>query len=112
MSLGEVKNPVGRNFADQDGLIGVASSILILIVVVAGVFALFNFVTAGLNIITSQGDPKSMEAARQKIYMSFIGLAIIASSFLLAGVVGLIFFGDASVFLSPTIYGPDQNFGG
>lgn len=112
LSLGTITNPLGENrsFEKSGGIVGLITSSIRLLVVIAGVFALFNFVTAGLGYITSQGDPKALELARQKIFMSVIGLLIIAASFLMAGLAGWVIFGDAGIFLFPKVYGPGEAY--
>jgi hypothetical protein len=40
--------------------------------------------------------------------MSLIGLVILVGSFLLAGIIGHLLYGDASALLNPRIYGPGE----
>ena len=88
------------------GLTGFISNVINIIMIAGGLFALFNFVMAGMEYITSQGDPKGLESAKQKIYMSVIGLAIIAMAYTLTAILSYIFFGNFSAILRPTITGP------
>lgn len=117
LQFGTVCNPVAvlrgigctNDTASVDGtggLLALGTGVIRLLIVAAGLFALFNFIFAGIQMITSEGDPKKMEAARSKIIMSVVGLAIVAASFMLAAVLGLLFFGDATIFLTPKIYEP------
>ena len=108
--FGPISNPLPADYGDvtesTGGLAGLLSNIINFITVAAGLYALFNLVMAGLNFITSRGDPKGVDAAKQKIYMSIIGLVIIAASFLIAAILGKILFDDYGFILNPTISGP------
>ena len=114
--FGSVQNPLCRISAtgcgygglteSGGGLIGFASNIIRLITIVAGIWAMFNLIFAGFAYVTSQGDPKALEAARSKIFMSIIGLIIIAASFIMAAIFGQILFGDYTAILNPQVFGP------
>lgn len=91
----------------QMGLILFLSNIIRIATVVAGIWVMINIILAGWTYITSNGDAKANSDAASKISFSLIGLAIIVGSYTLAALVGLIFFGDASYILSPTITGPE-----
>lgn len=105
----EKLSPDGQYYGGIDSDMGpltLLSNIFQLIAVAAGLFALFNFIMAGMQYISSQGDPKGVEEAWKKIYMSFTGLAIIAIAFIVAAVIGQIFFGNATFIFKPKVYGP------
>ena len=103
--FGEIRPP---NFMDPDpvGLIFLFNSILRLLIVIAGIYALLNFILAGYSFIGASGDPKKIDAAWAKIWQSMIGLLIIVISFALAAVISKLLFGDAGAILNPKIYGP------
>lgn len=88
------------------GIVAFLNNILRLLFVVAGIYVLFNLVFAGFQFLNAGGDPKNIETAWNKIWQSLIGMLIIVSSFVIAGLVGLIFFNDAGFLLNPKIYGP------
>jgi len=77
-----------------------------IIIVAAGMFALFNFITAGYTFITSGGNPDKVETAWAKIWQSALGLVVIALSFVLAGIAGLLLFKDPAYFLQFRIWTP------
>lgn len=58
----------------------------------SGVVALFFVILAGFKFITSSGDPKQVEGARQTLTYAIIGLVVILLSFfiinLIAGITG------------------------
>ena len=88
------------------GIIGFASNLIKLIMILGGIWALINIVLAGFAYITTQGNPEKIAQANQQIFMSLIGLAVMVASFALAALAGWLLFGDASAILSPQIYGP------
>lgn len=106
----EIPNPLDRfpnSYGSvEEGLPAFLSNIFKTLAIAGGLFALFNIITAGIEFISSQGDPKSVEAAQNKIFMSLIGLVIIAASFSLAAITGKLLFGSYSAIISPVLYGP------
>ena len=72
-------------------------------VIVAGVYTLFNFILAGYAFLSAGDDPKQIQTAWAKIYQSIIGLIFAAGSFVLAAVIGLLIFGDANAIIAPDI---------
>lgn len=90
-------------------LIGFISNIVVLITIVGGVWTLFNVLTAGLMVITAEGDPKKLGEMSSKISGSFIGLLIMVAAPLISGLIGLFFFGDATIFLRPVLAGVGGN---
>ena len=81
-------------------LIQLAISILI---VGAGIYALFNFILAGYAFLGAEGDPKKIYGAWAKIWQSALGLAIAAGALVLAAIFGLLIFGSVTAILNPTI---------
>lgn len=51
----------------------------------AGIVAVFMIVYAGIRFITSRGDPKAVEGARNTLTWAVIGLIVIFLSFLIIG---------------------------
>lgn len=90
----------------EGGLVSFLNVILNLLVVVAGLYALFNLIFAGYQFMSAGGDQKAVEAAWGKIWQSLLGLTIVAGSFLLAALFGWLIFGDASAILKPQIFIP------
>lgn len=82
---------------------GVISAIIRFIVVIAGVFSLWQFLTGGLTFITSGGDKGKLTEAQNKIQMSLVGLVVIAASFIIIAIVSKILFGDFGAILSPKL---------
>jgi len=89
-----------------EGLFVFLNNLMKLIIVVAGLFALFNFIIAGYDYINAGGDSQKVSKAWEKIWQSLVGLLIAAGSFTLAAVFGKLIFGDWGAILTPKIYGP------
>ncbi len=89
-----------------NNLIFFLSNLLKIIIYAGGLFALINLFISGIQYLGSSGNPEMIKQASARIWMSLLGLVIIASSLILAAVIGLIFFGDASLIIKPIIPGP------
>ena len=74
-----------------------------LLLVGAGIYALFNFILAGYMFLSAGDDPKKIEGAWSKIYQSVIGLLVAGGSLVLAAIFGQIIFGDPTFLISPSI---------
>lgn len=57
-----------------------------------GIVLLLYLVSGGLQLMTSKGDPKGVEAAKQKITNALVGIIIVFLSYYLVQLV-LVFFG-------------------
>jgi hypothetical protein len=109
--LGKVSPPPGvTNFNDQAGTDGIgiiifASNMIKFASVIAGLWVMFNFITAGYDYITA-GDTKAHEKVKNKLTMSVLGLVIIVAAYTIAGLLGFILFNDPSYIINPKICGP------
>ncbi len=96
---------IRTRFGDGVGIIAFLSIIIRLVAIVGGILAMLNFVAAGFIYITSMGNTQANTQVREKLTFSVIGLLVIVSAYTIAAIVGLIFFGDATFILEPTIKG-------
>jgi uncharacterized membrane protein len=69
------------------GLFLFLGNVFKLVAVIAGIFMIFQFISAGYAYISANGDAKKVEAAWIKIWQSILGLVIIASAFVLTSLV-------------------------
>jgi hypothetical protein len=76
------------------------------LIVGAGIYALFNLITAGYAFMSAGDDPKKVSGAWAKITQTLIGLAFAAGAFVLAAIFGQLIFGDPMFILNPTIPTP------
>ena len=108
--IGEVEPPQGvaeynELASGEIGLFKFASRIINLASVIGGIIVMFNFVSAGFTYVTSAGNASAHEKVRDKITWGLVGLAIIASVYLIAAIVGILFYGDTSSVLNPSVGG-------
>ncbi len=79
------------------------NSILRLVFIVAGLYGLINLIIAGFGFMTAGGDPKAITNAWNRIWQSLVGLLIIATSFLIAAIIGILLFGNPTAILQPKL---------
>ena len=86
-------------------LVVILNIFLRLTLIVAGFFAIWKFIEAGYSFMNAAGQPEKITEARDKITFTIFGLLIMASALVLAGIIGLIFYQDATAIISPKIIG-------
>ncbi len=101
-----VLNPQKNPYKDVTNLPLFISNLLKLLTIGAGIFVMINFVLAGFNYVIANGDEKKLETANSMMINSIIGLAIIAASYVITGIISYLIFGDPTTILHPKIYGP------
>lgn len=88
------------------GFIPFLSAIVKLLIIIAGIYALFNFIFAGYAFISASGEPQKIAAAWSKIWQSIIGLLIVAASLLITALISWLLFRNPGAILFPAVYGP------
>jgi len=98
----------GYNDPNGGGLIVLFSNLTKLIIVIAGIYTLLNFILAGIGFMGAGGDPKVMQRSQERIYRSIMGLIVVAGSFIIAAVVGFVLFGGYhwDLLIRPVIFAP------
>ena len=106
--VGTVNRPPGADvYGDIDpGLPTFIGNVIKTLIVVAGLYAVFNFVLAGYAFMSAGGDPKKIADAWAKIWQTILGLIIAAGAFVIAALVGLLLFRDTDALLQLRIFGP------
>lgn len=79
------------NFKSTSTLGEVIAKILPYIFTIAGILLLFYLVIGGFQLMTSAGDPKGVESAKNKITSALIGFFIIFLSYFIVRLIGQIF---------------------
>ncbi len=64
------------------------------IIVFAGAYTFINFIIAGYSFLSAGGNAEKIANSWSKIWQSMLGLLITAGSFVLAGILGKLLFGD------------------
>jgi hypothetical protein len=106
-SLGTISPPAGtileKNVV-EGGLVNFLNTITNLIITVAGLFTLVNFILAGYGYMTAADDSQKIAQAGSKMLQSAIGLGIVAASLIIAGLLGQLLFGDATALIAPKLF--------
>lgn len=111
LGIGTIDTPPGVDLYEQAaqaegaeiGIIYFMSNMIKLFTVVAGIWVILNGILAGYYFVQSSGDASAVEKARNQITQSAIGLSMIVLAYTFTGLVGLLFFGDAGIFLNPRL---------
>ena len=70
---------------------GIVSALLPYILVLAGLALLLMLIFGGFQLMTSAGDPKGMEAGKNRVMYAIIGFLIIFASFWLVQILQVVF---------------------
>lgn len=73
------------------GLSGLMSKIIGVLTVAGGLWFIIQFLIGAFRWITSGGDKTNVEAAKEHLTHAVISLAILVSTYIIAGLVGAIF---------------------
>ena len=82
------------------------SMVIQIMILIAGLYALINFILAGYLYLSAGNDSKKISDATAKIWQSILGLLVAAGSVLLASIVSYFLFGDFNTILAPVITTP------
>jgi len=77
-----------------------------LLIVIAGIYAVINFVLAGYGFMSAGGDPKRVADAWAKIWQTLVGLIIVVGAYVIGSVVSRLLFGDAGAIFNIKVFGP------
>ncbi len=90
--FGPFSNFFGSNCGDIGiGLTGLISKIVGVLTVAGGIWFIIQFLIGAFRWITSGGDKTNVEAAKEHLTHAVISLAILVSTYIIAGLVGAIF---------------------
>lgn len=107
--IGSVDTPPGVELINQQAgegniaIIYFASNIIKIFVWIGGLWIIVNVILAAYGYITSGGKADAATKARDRLSMSVIGLLLMIASYTVAGIIGLLFFGDATYIINPKI---------
>jgi len=71
-----------NGIATLQGLEGIFENLIGALLFIAGIILFFMLITGGFKYITSSGDPKKLESARNTITYAVIGLVVAALSYI------------------------------
>ena len=104
--FGTIPPPSGLGKYSKDpgaAIGGLIQKVIWVLIVGAGIYALFNFVLAGYAFMSAGDDPKKVAGAWSKIWQTALGLALAAGAFVLAAIFGALIFGKWDFILNPVI---------
>ncbi|MFA6518223.1 MAG: hypothetical protein WCV93_01045 [Candidatus Shapirobacteria bacterium] len=102
--FGTVGNPTAYKSDAGSGLFIFMSNIFKIVGTIGAIYVVFQFIIAGYEYISANGDSKKTELAWAKIWQSILGLVIISSAFILSGVIERLTGISAT---KPVIWGPN-----
>lgn len=82
---------------------GFISGIIRFLMVLGGLFTLWQLLSGGLAYITSNGEKGKIAEAQQKITTSILGLVVMTASFIIIAIVSQVLFGNYLYILNPKI---------
>src|SRR3989304_3287981 len=107
--FGEVNPPPGvENFPSVAGG-GVTQFLNIIfrtLIVIAGLYAIFNLIIAGYMFMSAGDDTKKVAGAWSRIWQTLLGLGVAAGAFVLAAIFGQILFDDYTYLLQFRLFRP------
>lgn len=109
--FGEIEAPAGvAELNDQAGTAGNNIGLLIFIsnmikfaTIIAGLWVMFNFISAGFTYVTASGDSGAYSKIGEKLSISVSGLVLIVGAYTIIGIISLLIFGDATYIINPDI---------
>lgn len=89
LGLDEIQVEAMPGFKFAGGSIGdIVSGLVVYLFPLAGLLLLLYLLFGGLQMMTSAGDPKKMEGAKQKLTNALIGFIIVFTSYWIVQIVG------------------------
>ncbi|MBU0974794.1 hypothetical protein KKD03_03790 [Patescibacteria group bacterium] len=85
------------------GILLLVSKLLQVVTVIASVWVTVNVIYAAYVYLSGGGKSENHQKVNSILTMSITGLIIIVSAYTFAGLIGLLFFGDASYIINPII---------
>lgn len=100
--IGKITPITGSGGSYITGLTSFVNMALVLVFLAFGLYALFTFILAAYYFMSAQGKQDNIDKARKMFTYTAIGLVLLASSFIVGGMIGKIFFNDWYFVLDPS----------
>ena len=85
------------------GIGNLIQTVIQILIVVAGIYSLFNLIFAGYGFLSAGDDAKKIAGAWAKIWQTAVGLIVAAGSIVLARIFGKLIFNDPTFITNPII---------
>ncbi len=96
--------PIAAKYGTDPMALGqLLNTILNILIVAGGIWALVNLIIAGYSFMSAGDDPKKVGGAWTKVWQTLLGLAFVAGAFVLAAIFGQLLFNDPTFILKPRI---------
>ncbi len=76
---------------NENGIGGIISNLIPLLITIAGVGLLLMILLSGFNLLTSAGDAKKMEGAKNRLTFALVGFFIIFLAYWIVQLFGIMF---------------------
>ena len=100
-TFGTISPPPDTVIAKGETIIIFLNKIISLLYTIGGLIVLINIISAGYKYITAEGDSNKLEQAGNTILYSAYGLALISASFIVAAIIGKLFFNNTTALTQP-----------
>jgi hypothetical protein len=108
LSVNDFSQGVDPANGTRIGIVNFLSLLLRIFTIISGLWFMFNIIVGGYLFITSSTDSGTMAKFKESLYFSLIGLFLIATAYLIAALVGSIFFGNAGFIIRPALFSATQ----
>ncbi|OGL52308.1 hypothetical protein A3K55_01530 [Candidatus Shapirobacteria bacterium RBG_13_44_7] len=88
--FGNIAPPLNNSYFNASagqGLFLFLSNLFKVLAVIAGIYMIFQFISAGYMYVSANGDSKKTEQAWNQIWQSVLGIVIVASAFVITSLV-------------------------
>lgn len=75
--------------------------VLRIIFFAAGIWSLWNFISAGFRLISSGGDAKILGTVQNQFIWTFLGILVMVAAIIVAGIIGIVVYGKWDAIINP-----------
>lgn len=90
--------------ATHGGLVALINNLLGIMTTAAGIFAVFNLISAGYMYLSANGQPQAITNAGNKIIQTAVGVGVVALAYVIAAIFGQILFNDPAILTKPKLF--------
>lgn len=91
LTLDKAKTAVGKNISTDSSLITTAMTVITWILVATGAAAVLMLIIGGFRYITSAGNEKQADAAKETLTNAIIGLVFVLLAYVIASTINMVF---------------------
>lgn len=105
--IGEIEVPSGvSELNTESGGIGIVlflSNLITFFLILGGIWIIINLFLAAFAYLTGGGKSDTHTKVRDRVTMSVLGLLLMIGAYSIAAIVGLVFYGNPTYIISPSI---------